>query len=332
MKLAELWRPAAALVLGGALGVAAGRTTAPEPAPVPEPPAPLAAAVPTGQTGPGFSCPARPEVESDVCLPVAGAVPSAGPAADAAIPDAPNCSTEPSKVPLMLDAVGAAVPAPPDDLFWFGRYQGVRVQPIGDGSVLNGVPTRIGQLMTHDDPNQVLQAFRVQFEANHLHPLQGLPDGLNGALYLTVRGPGDNLARTVVLVPKPDGTLILASVGSPKMTPQPLPSDLPAPEDPKGIAVDEIHDGPSRQRDFTFHVAGTLAEVKEFYLTQMGRRGFTAIDNAHEELLAGGLLWRQNFERDENQVAVSLKQSGKSPVYVSVLWIDHAPRAQGADR
>lgn len=314
---------------GALLGVCAGwATRGGEPEPSPLPPQAI-----RGASGPGLSCPAR-AVEEEVACDPGAELRSLLPALPPALAEGPTCSTRSTAAHLFIDETGLVHAAEPDDLFWFARYQGQPPEPIGDASVINGVPMRVAQLATLDSPEQVLRFFKAQFEANHIAPMQGLPHGPSGPLYLSFT-PTDGVMRTLILVPPQEGesTIILASVGTPKVGEQQAPGELPTPDGTESFRIDEIRDGPTRQRNVTFQVPKhKLEEVRDFYLAELPRRGYSADASKDPQLEDGVRSWHQIFVRAGENLSITLTHREGKPVLVSMIWIDNNPISEGSNR
>lgn len=306
------------LAAGFVGGVLVGRGQ-PEPLPLddPEPDVP---ALLGGPSGPGLSCPSDDAV---TCGGMAeGPRQSLSPHAGGLPGEGPNCSALPLGGHLQLAADGTVAIIPPhSDPFWYARYLGEPLARMGQRSRIQGVEMEVAQRFTPDPPDQVLAHFRAQFELNHLQPMTGLPQGPGGPLYLSFTPPGQQM-HTLILVPAQEGTLILGSLGTPDpRAKHALPAEFPAPQSARNVHVDEVRDGQSVQRDLSFEAAGSLAELRDYFLEQLPKRGFqrSAAVPAHAPTHPGA--WFGEFRRGAESIALSLSQRADAIVEVSAVWV-----------
>jgi len=227
--------------------------------------------------------------------------------------------------PQFLDADGNPVAAPPGDHFAFARYRGLPVMPMGDSSTINGAVMHVAQLHTDDSPNDVLRFYRAQFALNHEHPHGGLLAGDSGPFYLAVDSPHAPM-RTLTLVPAAHGTMVLASVGTPRPDQaDKLPAEFPIPPggQMKRPHVDSIQDGTSLQRNLAFDLSTSLDEIRKFYETTLTHDGFTLDDGPWEH--STPTSWYGVFRKGSESMSFRMSDLSSGRVTVSVMWLKDVP-------
>jgi len=179
----------------------------------------------------------------------------------------------------------------------------------------------VAQLHTDDSPNDVLRFYRSQFELNHEHPHGGLLAGDSGPFYLTVDSPHAPM-RTLTLVPTTHGTMVLASVGTPRPDQaDKLPAGFPIPlgGQMKRPHVDSIQDGISLQRNLAFDLSTSLDETRKFYETTLADDGFTLDDGPWKH--STPTSWYGVFRRGSESISFRMSDLSSGRVTVSVMWL-----------
>ena len=220
----------------------------------------------------------------------------------------------------LMAASDAGVAAPAEDPFAFGTYQGRRPQYM-DTSVVNGARMAIAHLEVKDPPHVVLEWYRRELLQRGLPVIEGSPK--RGMRYLSFRPKGSAQLRTVTLLPKGRGTLILVSIGDPSpmfRAPAQRQFDLPMPNG-AGPMITSRQGEAGTQLHGSFEVTGMGPDVvRAFYEAELPRRGYQR--EAWAEGPPGPVTWR----RDREQLTLHvLPTTDPTTARVSILWTRERP-------
>ena len=159
-----------------------------------------------------------------------------------------------------IDEPPKAHEEPPDPDPWaFSSFRGVRPEPMGEQTYINGAVMRIATLTVDMPPHVVEEEYLKAFSFAGIVPLRSeLPD-TRGVRYLSYRPDGSKNLKTLTLVPNGPGTVVLASIGdpSPMVEPPPeVPAGFPVPPgSERGVTIQQREPGAST-RSSTFFVRG----------------------------------------------------------------------------
>jgi hypothetical protein len=205
--------------------------------------------------------------------------------------------------------------------FGFGYYRGQMPSPMGDHSMINGIPMRVAQMHVSEPPDAVLAHYVQQLALNDIYPLPRLLQGESGPLSLTFQFGADD-ENVLVLVPIADGTMVLTAVGA-KMKKLPgqtqLPASFPHPPDVENVSVDAVSEGKSFQRDMMFSAALDLEHLRSFYEHALASQGFlpepVSVDKPQR--------WQQGFFRNGEVINLSAHADSSARSTVNVIWVTH---------
>jgi hypothetical protein len=207
---------------------------------------------------------------------------------------------------------------PPDaDPFAFSVYRGQRPEPMGSQTLINGARMAVASLLVEDPPHVVEKFYHEAFLRMGMVPINGDVPQEPGMRYVSFRPPGSSNLKTVTLVPRGHGSIILASVGNPEelLTPRTgLPDDVPLP--PRAEAptvIQQLETGMSARSAF-FKVPGTSAQqVRDFYRRELSRQGFTPTESGEAD----------NYERPGLLLSISaVSHTEPGAAGVSLVWFE----------
>lgn len=211
-------------------------------------------------------------------------------------------------------------PEPVDpDPFAFSVYQGKRPEPMGSQTIINGAQMEIASLIVPDPPQVVAKAYYEVFEHMGFRPLTGEIPNTRGVTYLSFRPTGSKKLKTVTLVPRGEGTVILASVGNPEdllvKAPE-LPGGMPVPPNSEASATIQQDEQGSSARTASFVVKDSTPErVHAFYRQELAQRGFSPVPN-------GAQQGTETFEKDGVMLSISASASANSTdTSVNIVWL-----------
>ncbi|KFE66466.1 hypothetical protein [Hyalangium minutum] len=208
-------------------------------------------------------------------------------------------------------------PEPPDpDPFSFSVYRGLRPEPMGEQTIINGAKMNIATLIVDDAPAVVEKAYFETFERMGFRPLVGNVPHSPGVRYLSFRPTSSKNLKTVTLVPNRTGTVILASVGNPEniliQKPQ-LPDGLPVPANAQAASsIQQMEPGATSRTAFFLVKDASPESVREFYRKQLPQHGYAPMggsaqqDSETYEKNGGLLTLTAKSHTEPNTVAVSL--------------------------
>lgn len=215
----------------------------------------------------------------------------------------------------------AEKPEPVDpDPFAFSVYRGLRPEPMGSQTIINGGRMEIATLIVKDPPDVVERTYYETFERMGFRPLAGDVPRAPRVRYLSFRPTGSKKLKTVTLVPNGAGTVILASVGNPeemlRKKPQ-LPGKLPVPPNAHASSAIQQLEGGAAANSALFLVSDTSAErVREFYRRELAQRGFEPVPNSAQQD-------SESFEKDGVMVSISARpHTQPNTVAVSLTWLE----------
>jgi len=124
----------------------------------------------------------------------------------------------------------------------------------------------------------------------------------------------------VTLVPRGEGTVILASVGNPEelLVKKPeLPGKLPVPPNAHaGSAIQQLEGGSAANSSLFLVRGSTPEQVREFYRRELGQRGFEPVPNSAQQD-------SESFEKGGVLVSISTRpHTEPNTVAVSLMWLE----------
>jgi len=214
-------------------------------------------------------------------------------------------------------------PEPPPDLdpFAFSTYQGVRPEPMGEQTLINGARMQISSLIVDEPPHIVMKYYEGSLEKVGVANVMRGKVEQAGLLYMSFRPPGSKNLKTLTLVPHGAGTIILASVGNPEdllAEQKTLPDGLPQPPNAEPpTAIQQLEPGLSSRSAFFVVRASTPQKVRAFYHEELLKRGYspTPVDE--------GLPGMESYQKGSSMLSVTAKpHEDPSAVAVSLVWFD----------
>ncbi|QRK08214.1 hypothetical protein JQX13_51225 [Archangium violaceum] len=211
---------------------------------------------------------------------------------------------------------------PPDaDPFAFSVYRGVRPEPMGSQTLINGARMDIATLIVEDPPHMVMNFYREAMVKAGLHYIVGRVDEVPGMTYLSFRPAGSQNMKTVTLVPHGAGTVILASVGNPEELIQgrpPLPRDVPLPPNAEmPTAIQQMEPGLASRSSLFVVRDSSVQKIQAFYREELTRRGFVPVT------VQDGLPGMESYQKGSTLLSISAKpHSDPTAVAVGILWLD----------
>jgi hypothetical protein len=215
----------------------------------------------------------------------------------------------------------AEKPEPVDpDPFAFSAYRGRRPEPMGSQTIINGAQMEIATLIVDDPPDVVERTYSEVFERMGFPPLRGNVPKAPGVRYLSFRPTGSKKLKTVTLVPRGAGTVILASVGNPEelLVKKPeLPGNLPVPPNARASSAIQQMEGGAAANSSLFLVHDSSPEqVREFYRHELAQRGFQPVPNSAQQD-------SESFEKDGVLVSILARpHTEPNTVAVSLMWLE----------
>ncbi|ATB29465.1 hypothetical protein [Melittangium boletus] len=265
-----------------------------------------------------------------------GAALSAGAATGEGVPASPSKAPEKAKTPAAAPAKAAdwqqvvreaiipppePEPAPDVDPFGFSVYQGVRPEPMGEQTLINGARMQISSLIVNEPPHLVMKYYEESLgKLGVVNVMRGRVEQA-GLLYMSFRPPGSQNLKTLTLVPHGAGTVILASIGNPEellADQKALPDGLPQPpnaEPPN--AIQQLEPGLSSRSAFFVVRSSTPQKVQAFYREELLKRGYvpTPVDE--------GLPGMESYQKGSSMLSITAKpHEDPSAVTVSLMWFD----------
>lgn len=211
-------------------------------------------------------------------------------------------------------------PEPPDpDPFSFSVYRGLRPEPMGEQTIINGAKMNIATLIVDDAPDVVAKAYFETFERMGFRPMVGDVPHSPGVRYLSFRPTGSKNLKTVTLVPNRTGTVILASVGNPEnilsQKPQ-LPDGLPVPPNSQAASsIQQMEPGSSSRTAFFLVKDASPESVREFYRKELAQRGYALMKG-------GGQQDSETYEKEGGLLTLSAQpHTEPNTVAVSLVWL-----------
>lgn len=211
-------------------------------------------------------------------------------------------------------------PEPPDpDPFSFSVYRGLRPEPMGEQTIINGAKMNIATLIVDDAPDVVEKAYFETFERMGFRPMVGNVPHSPGVRYLSFRPTGSKNLKTVTLVPNRAGTVILASVGNPEniliQKPQ-LPDGLPVPPNSQAASsIQQMEPGSTSRTAFFLVKDASPESVREFYRKELTQRGYAPVKG-------GGQQDSETYEKNGGLLTLSAQpHTEPSTVAVSLVWL-----------
>ncbi len=211
-------------------------------------------------------------------------------------------------------------PEPVDpDPFAFSLYRGMRPEPMGEQTLINGARMEIAQLIVPDAPHEVEKAYYETFERMGFRPLAAEIPNTRGVRYLSFRPTGSKKLKTVTLVPNGSGTVILASVGNPEelLVKKPeLPGGLPVPPNAEAASTIQQTEPGAATRTAFFVVKDTTPEVvREFYRQELSQRGYSPVPHSAQE-------GSESYEKGGMLLSLSARpHTEPNTVAVSLVWL-----------
>lgn len=209
---------------------------------------------------------------------------------------------------------------PPDpDPFAFSVYRGMRPEPMGEQTIINGAKMQIATLIVEDAPDVVEKTFFETFERMGFRPMVGNVPHSPGVRYLSFRPTRSKNLKTVTLVPNSTGTVILASVGNPEdiliKKPQ-LPDGLPVPPNAEASSsIQQMEPGSSSRSAFFLVKGSTPERVREFYRKELPQRGYAPV-------ATGAQQDSEAYEKNGGMMTLSAKpHTEPNTVAVSLVWL-----------
>ncbi len=215
----------------------------------------------------------------------------------------------------------AEKPEPVDpDPFAFSVYRGMRPEPMGSQTIINGARMEIATLIVQDPPDVVEKSYYETFERMGFRPYAGNVPKAPRVRYLSFRPTGSKKLKTVTLVPNGAGTVILASVGNPEdllMKKPELPGKLPVPPNAQASSAIQQLEGGAAASSTLFLVRGSSPEqVREFYRRELSQRGFEPVPSSAQQD-------SESFEKDGVMVSISARpHTQPNTVAVSLMWLE----------
>lgn len=213
-------------------------------------------------------------------------------------------------------------PEPQDpDPFAFSTFRGVRLEPMGTQTLINGARMAIASIIVDEPPHVVLKYYRDALAKAGNALIFGQVEEVPGMTYVSFRPEGSKNLKTITLVPHGEGTVILASVGNPEelIEGRPsLPEDVPLPPNSElPTAIQQLEPGlASRSAVFVVRDS-TVENVQAFYRQELLRRGFTPV--TVQDALPG----MESYQKGNMLLSLTAKpHSEPSTVAVGMLWLD----------
>ncbi|WP_146209806.1 hypothetical protein [Vitiosangium sp. GDMCC 1.1324] len=213
-------------------------------------------------------------------------------------------------------------PEPPDvDPFLFSVYRGVRLEPMGAQTLINGARVDVATLIVEEPPYAVMKFYQQALAQVSDALIFGQVEEVPGMTYVSFRPPGSKNLKTITLVPHGEGTVILASVGNPEalIEGRPvLPGDVPLPPNSElPTAIQQMEPGlASRSAVFVVRDS-TVEKVQDFYRQELTRRGFSPVT------LENGLPGMESYQKGSRMLSLTAKpHADPSSVAVGILWLD----------
>lgn len=209
---------------------------------------------------------------------------------------------------------------PPDpEPFSFSVYRGLRPEPMGEQTIINGAKMNIATLIVEDAPEVVEKAYFETFERMGFRPLVGNVPHSPGVRYLSFRPTGSKNLKTVTLVPNRTGTVILASVGNPEdiLVKKPeLPDGIPVPPNAQASStIQQMEPGSTSRTAFFLVKDATADSVREFYRKELPQRGYAPVANGTQQD-------SETFEKNGGLLTLSAKSHTEpNTVAVSLVWL-----------
>ncbi|MFY0529395.1 hypothetical protein ACN28I_41600 [Archangium gephyra] len=207
------------------------------------------------------------------------------------------------------------------DLFAFSVYRGVRPEPMGSQTLINGARMEVASLIVEDPPRMVTNFYLDALERQGIAPIQGRVDEVPGMTYLSFRPPGSKNLKTLTFVPHGEGTVILASVGNPEELIEgrsTLPDDVPLP--PKAempSAIQQLEPGMASRSAFFLVRESSVARVQSFYREELLKRGFVPVQ------VKDGLPGLENYQKGSSMLSISAQpHTEAATVAVGLLWLE----------
>jgi hypothetical protein len=211
--------------------------------------------------------------------------------------------------------------APDADLFGFSVYRGVRPEPMGAQTLINGARMEIASLIVEDPPRVVTKFYLQSLERLGIVPLQGEVEEVPGMTYMSFRPQGSKNLKTITLVPHGSGTVILASVGNPEELIEgrsTLPDGVPLP--PKAelpSAIQQLEAGQSSRSTFFLVRESSVENVHSFYRKELVQRGFVPVS------MKDGLPGMESYQKGNTLLAISAQpHTEAATVAVGLMWLD----------
>lgn len=203
------------------------------------------------------------------------------------------------------------------DPWAFSSFRGVRPEPMGEQTDINGALMRIASLTVDLPPHVVEEEYLKAFSFAGVVPMRAELPGTRGVRYLSYRPDGSKNLKTLTLVPNGPGTVVLASIGDPSPMVEPPPDVPPGfplpPGSERGVTIRQQEPGAST-RSSTFLVRGVNpTQVRGFYRTELNKRGFRP-QNVDEDT--------ETYANDQTLLSVTARAAPEpDTVHVTVVWL-----------
>lgn len=210
-------------------------------------------------------------------------------------------------------------PVDPDP-FAFSTYKGVRPEPMGEQTIINGSKMRIASLVVEEPPHVVEGEYMRMYDAQKVPAFRGEVPNTRGVRYLAFRPTGSKNLKTITLIPRGRGTVVLASIGDPSrmlLRQSDLPAGVPLPDNATAAASIAQTESGARSHTSSYVIRGTTVEqVRAFFRQELVKQGFTGREGAGP----GGV---DAYERGTLQLSVSAQPAQEAgAVTLSVVWIE----------
>lgn len=207
------------------------------------------------------------------------------------------------------------------DPFAFGVYRGVRPEPMGTQTLINGASMEIASLIVEDPPHVVMKFYERALEKAGISQIKGQVEEVPGMIYLSFRPRGSKKLRTITLVPHGEGTVILVSVANPEelIEGRPaLPDNLPLPPNAEfPTAIQQLEPGLASRSALFVVRDSSVEKVNAFYREELLRRGFEPVT------VQDGLPGMESYQKGPLLLSISAKpHTEPSSVAVGLLWIE----------
>jgi hypothetical protein len=190
---------------------------------------------------------------------------------------------------------------------------------MGTQTLINGARMEIAFLLVDDPPDVVARTYQASLQQAGISLLMGSVPHDPGVRFLSFRPPESSNLKTLTLLPRGSGTLILASVGNPEelleRKPE-LPGGVPLPPNAESpSALQQLEPGAFSRSTFFVVRGSSVEQVRAFFQRELPPRGFAP----------AGLGGRaDHFKRGGALVSISAAPHPRQPntVAVSLVWIE----------